>query len=158
MKRKTCCITGHREIPMGWKAYIRGRLALEVYHAVTEGYSHFICGFASGTDLIFADRVVKEKRWQRIVLEAAIPYQGRLKTPDAEFHRLLKHCDIVKVHAPNYWPQCYMTRNQYMVDQSSLVIAVHDGRETGGTAATMRYAQSQGIEIRVVHIGGILPE
>jgi len=33
-----------------------------------------------------------------------------------------------------------MVRNRYMVDCSTLVIAVHDGRKSGGTAATMRYA------------------
>lgn len=33
-----------------------------------------------------------------------------------------------------------MVRNHYIVDCSSLLIAVHDGRKSGGTAATVKYA------------------
>ena len=56
------------------------------------------------------------------------------------FQRLMKECDIIKVHTEQYSKSCYMVRNRYMVDCSTLVIAVHDGRKSGGTAATMRYA------------------
>ena len=35
-----------------------------------------------------------------------------------------------------------------MVDQSQRILAVYDGRTTGGTAATLRYAA--GKEVRIV--------
>lgn len=35
-----------------------------------------------------------------------------------------------------------------MVDQSQRILAVYDGRATGGTAATLRYAE--GKEVRIV--------
>ena len=60
-----------------------------------------------------------------LFLEAAIPYAGRLKTKDKEFHRLLTACDGVKVISDRYVPSCYMNRNRYMVAQSQRVIAVY---------------------------------
>ena len=39
-----------------------------------------------------------------------------------------------------------LRRNRYMVDRSSLLIAVYDGTPSG-TAATVRRAEQQGIEV-----------
>jgi uncharacterized phage-like protein YoqJ len=41
-----------------------------------------------------------------------------------------------------------MKRNRYMVDHSSRVIAVYDGRSTGGTASTVKYSYTQGCIVR----------
>ena len=143
-KEYTCCVTGHREIPAEKVLYVQNNLYRWVEQAIHEGYLHFISGFASGVDLMFAEAVVSFKNDFPITLEAAIPYPGRLSTPDAAFRRLIEECDIVKVHAAQYSKSCYMVRNRYMVDCSSLVIAVHDGRKSGGTAATIRYAHQRG--------------
>lgn len=143
-KEYTCCVTGHRVIPAEKVLYVQNNLHWRVEQAIHEGYVHFISGFASGVDLIFAEAVASFKNNFPITLEAAIPYPGRLSTSDAAFHRLIKECDIVKVHAAQYSKSCYMVRNRYMVDCSSLLIAVHDGRKTGGTAATIKYAHQHG--------------
>ena len=42
-------------------------------------------GFAAGVDLIFAGIVADLKREYPITLEAAIPYPGRMDTPDKAF-------------------------------------------------------------------------
>ena len=42
-----------------------------------------------------------------------------------------------------------MTRNKWMVDHSSLVLAVSNG-EKGGTRNTIDYARKQGIEVRLI--------
>lgn len=139
-KEQTCCVTGHRDIPFEKIPYVQDQLRQELVQAIQHGYTHFISGFASGVDLIFAGIVAGLKSEYPITLEAAIPYPGRMKTPDKIFQRLMKECDIVKVHTEQYSKSCYMVRNRYMVDCSTLVIAVHDGRKSGGTAATMRYA------------------
>ena len=145
---KTCCVTGHREIPAGRADGIRELLRREVLAAVADGYSHFISGFAAGADLLFADIVVSLKERHPITLEAALPYEGRMKTPDKTFQRLIRCCDTVKIHSDCYFEGCYARRNRYMVDQSQRIIAVYDGRTTGGTAATLRYAA--GKEVRIV--------
>lgn len=147
-REKTCCVTGHRDIPEQKKEDITQLLKQEILEAITDGYTHFISGFATGTDLMFADMVVQLKAVYPIVLEAAIPYSGRMKTPDKTFQRLIRCCDTVKIHSDCYFEGCYARRNCYMVDQSQRIIAVYDGRTTGGTAATLRYAA--GKEVRIV--------
>lgn len=144
---QTCCVTGHRDIPADKGGLLHTKLRSDVLNAIAEGYTHFISGFATGIDLIFADIVAELKAEYPITLEAAIPYPGRMTTPDKDFQRLIRACDVVKVHSGHYFKGCYMVRNRYMVDTSSLVIAVYDGRASGGTAATIRYACKAGREI-----------
>ena len=48
--------------------------------------------------------------------------------------------------------QCYHERNRYMVLSSDRVIAVYDGRSTGGTFYTIRFAQANEKEIRIIEI------
>ena len=151
-KKHTCCVTGHRDIPLNKVGIIQTKLRQEVLNAIREGYTHFISGFAAGIDLIFADIVTELKGQYPITLEAAIPYPGRLNTPDTTFHRLIKECDMVKVHSALYSKSCYMVRNRYMVDSSALVIAVHDGRKIGGTAATIRYAHKRERVVREINL------
>lgn len=45
-----------------------------------------------------------------------------------------------------------MQRNRFMVLQSRRVIAVYDGRERGGTLSTIRCAQRQNREVRIIQI------
>ena len=145
---KTCCVTGHRDIPAEQMDRIQKLLRQEILAAIEDGYTHFISGFATGADLLFADIIAELKEIYPITLEAAIPYPGRMKTPDETFQRLIRCCDTVKIHSDSYFKGCYMRRNRYLVDQSQRVIAVYDGRPTGGTAATVRYAK--GKDVRVV--------
>ena len=143
-KEHTCCVTGHRKIPEEKIPLVVSGLRAAVLSAVECGYNHFISGFAAGVDLMFAGIVAEMKESHALTLEAAIPYLGRMNTPDKTFQRLIGACDIVKVHCAGYSKGCYMTRNRYMVDSSSLVIAVYDGRKAGGTAATIQYATKSG--------------
>ena len=151
-KEHTCCVTGHRNIPADKIQYVQIQLRQELLQAIQSGYTHFISGFAAGVDLIFAGIVADLKREYPITLEAAIPYPGRMNTPDEVFQCLLKECDIVKVHTDRYSKSCYMVRNRYMIDCSALVIAVHDGRKSGGTVATIRYANRKGCDLREVRL------
>lgn len=151
-KEHTCCVTGHRNIPADKIQYVQMQLRQELLQAIQSGYTHFISGFAAGVDLIFAGIVADLKREYPITLEAAIPYPSRMNTPDEVFQCLLKECDIVKVHTDRYSKSCYMVRNRYMIDCSALVIAVHDGRKSGGTVATIRYANRKGCDLREVRL------
>lgn len=147
-KYKTCCVTGHRDIPAKQMDRIQELLRTEILAAIEDGYTHFISGFAAGADLLFAEIVLELKEIYSITLEAAIPYPGRIKTPDHTFQRLIRCCDVIKIHSDTYFKGCYMRRNRYMVDQSQRIIAVYDGRRRGGTAATVWYAK--GKDVRVV--------
>ena len=153
MNVKTCCVTGHREIPEDKRAYVDEELKKAVEAAAAEGYTRFISGFAAGVDLAFAAIVAELKeRGRAVKLEAAIPYAGRLKSKAPDFQKLLAACDTVTVLRDAYSPGCYFARNRYMVDESGLVIAVHDGREKGGTFYTIQYARAHDKEVRIIKI------
>ena len=150
---KTCCVTGHRDIPTNKLEYVQDELKKEILQAINDGYTHFISGFAEGVDLIFADIVAELKAENpALTLEAALPYRDRIKTPDRFFHRLLAKCNVIGIHSEEYHTSCYMIRNYFMVSQSQLVIAVYDGRKKGGTLATMRYAHTIEKIVRVIKI------
>lgn len=153
MNEKTCCFTGHREIPEDKSAYVDAMLRKAVNEAIEDGYTRFISDFAEGTDLMFAAIVAEAKKQQPLLyLEAAIPYEGRLKNKDHEFQNLLTLCDSVKVLCSNYSSRCFFIRNRYMVSESSRVIAVYDGRARGGTLYTMRYASTQKRDLRIIEV------
>lgn len=149
-KEHTCCVTGHRDIPVEKVPYVQDKLYQELLQTIQDGCMHFVSGFASGVDLIFAGIVADLKHEYPITLEAAIPYQDRVKSPDKTFQCLLKECDIIKVHTDRYSKSCFMVRNRYMVDCSALVIAVHDSRKSGGTAATISYAHRMNRDVREI--------
>ena len=153
MAEKTCCVTGHRDIPPERIAYVEQALRQEVLAAIDEGYTRFISGFAEGADLMFAAIVAEQMKYHpELFLEAAIPYAGRLKTKNRQFHELLKVCSGVHVVCKEYAPSCFMQRNRYMAGQSQRVIAVYDGREHGGTLFTMRCAHTLGREVRLIKV------
>jgi len=43
-----------------------------------------------------------------------------------------------------------LDRNRFMVEYASTLLAVYNGEQRGGTAATVRYAQKMGREIIVI--------
>ena len=153
METKTCCVTGHRNIPKERLDYVEQELRRQVQAAIKDGFTRFISGFAEGADLMFAAIVAEEKvRRPGLFLEAAIPYPGRLQSKDQQFQKLLKACDGIKVVCNTYSKSCFFQRNRYMVAESQRVIAVYDGRERGGTLFTMREAHAVGREVRVIRI------
>ncbi|WP_417092342.1 SLOG family protein [Intestinimonas timonensis] len=153
VNEKICCVTGHRDIPEKRIDYVKQALRHEILSALEDGYTRFISGFAEGVDLMFASIVAEEKRQHpELFLEAAIPYAGKLKTKNQQFHELLRACDGVKVECEKYVPSCFMQRNRYMVHQSQLVIAVYDGRDHGGTLFTMRCAHTLGKEVHLIKV------
>lgn len=155
MNGKTCCVTGHRDIPEEQVDFVKQALRKEIRLAIADGYTHFISGFAEGADLFFAEIAAEfcgEK--EELSLEAAIPYGGRLRRleKEKETKELLDACATITLIGQEYAPDVYSRRNRYMVEQSERVIAVYDGRKTGGTAATIRMAQKKGSELRKIFI------
>lgn len=153
MTEKTCCLTGNREISEDKKEYVIAELEKEIRAAVTDGYTRFISGFAEGVDLIFAALVIELKaQGHPLVLEAALPYRGRLNSDNQDFQKILSLCDRIKVLSEKSSRSCYHIRNRYMVNESSRVIAVYDGRDDGGTAYTISYANTQSRTVKVIKI------
>lgn len=62
MEIKTCCVTGHRNIPAEQIEYVKDSLLHEIETAIAEGYTHFISGFAEGVDEYFSEIVAEMKK------------------------------------------------------------------------------------------------
>lgn len=150
MQEKTCCVTGHRNIPAEQLSPIKNALEQAVDRAIRDGFTCFLSGFADGADLLFAEAVAARLAQNpSLRLIAAIPCRQRLDSLQkaARTRDLLAHCDEVYVAAEAYHPGVYAKRNRYMVERSDRVIAVYDGREKGGTAGTVRLARAMNREL-----------
>ena len=156
MQGKTCCVTGHRDIPAERIDHIKTSLEYEVDRAISDGFACFISGFADGADLLFAgivaERIAKNPALKLI---AAIPYRRRLDTlkKSERTKALIDLCAEIYVAAEEYHPSVYAKRNRYMVERSDRVIAVYDGREKGGTVGTIRLAHTMKKELREIAVG-----
>lgn len=159
MEKKTCCVTGHRDLPQNQVSYVKTALLHEIEKAVADGFTRFMSGFAEGVDQYFAE-IVLEKRKKNPVLEliAVIPYQKRLDSlmERGRTYEMLEGCADVVVMQEKYHPSVYSHRNRYMATHSDRVIAVYDGREKGGTVRTIRFAHQFRKELREIPIGLIL--
>lgn len=156
MEEKTCCVTGHRDIPANQIEFVKKELQREIEAAIADGYTRFISGFAEGADQYFAEIVAeKMKTDNRLRLEAAIPYRNRYMELQNDPHAasLLNACTDVSIISERYTPNVYMARNRYMVKCSDRVIAVYDGRDKGGTVSMIRLAHILRKQIREIPVG-----
>ena len=128
-------------------------LRKEVLAAIAAGYTRFISGFADGVDLTFAAIVAAEKK--QIAVCSWRP-RSHIETVSMLNLPCFKNCLLVVirvyVQSEKSNRQCYHERNRYMVLSSDRVIAVYDGRSTGGTFYTIRFAQANEKEIRIIEI------
>ena len=79
MQKKTCCVTGHRDLPQKEINRVKAALRREIEKAVADGFICFMSGFGEGVDQYFAE-IVLEIRESNPALElvAIIPYRKRL--------------------------------------------------------------------------------
>ena len=155
MAGRTCCVTGHREIPKEQIKYVKEALKQEIDTAVANGYTNFISGFAEGVDQFFAEAVLEKKKGNPdLRLIAAIPTRQRLNSLQKKEREsiLLDACSDIVVIMENYLPSVYEKRNRYMVENSDRVIAVYDGRKKGGTAGTIRLTHKLNKELRTISV------
>lgn len=159
MEGKTCCVTGHRNLPQNEINKIKAALRREIDLAVADGYTRFMSGFADGVDQYFSEIVLERKKVRpELELVAVIAYQKRLDSlkEKGKTYELLEACADVIVMQEEYHPSVYSHRNRYMVERSDRVIAVYDGREKGGTVRTIRFAHQMRKELREIPVGEII--
>ena len=161
----TCCFSGHRPVRLPWGRNeadprclaLKARLDQALEEARRQGFRHFLCGVAQGADLYFCQAVLDlRQRHPEVTLEAAIPFAGQADHWSAADQRrrmtLLDQCDLETVVQHTYTPGCMNRRNRYMVDRSSLLIAVYDGIPQGGTLNTLSYAMGKGVRTVILPV------
>lgn len=163
LNSNTCTFTGHRcqKLPWGKDETdfrckgMKDRLREEILCAIQNGYENFICGMALGFDTIVAEMIIELKNeYPNIKLFGAIPCknQDKLwhKQDKIRYEKLLNQLDGIRCIYDEYiGPECMLERNRYMVNSSSLLIALYDGL-SGGTQKTIDYARKQGLKIIII--------
>lgn len=161
---KVCAFTGYRPAKMPFASEsdpacvaLKMRLKDEIYDAVAEGYTDFLCGMALGSDTWAAELVLEVQKTlsgiKEVHLHAYLPFARQDERWSAKsrrrYHKILSQCDSVTVLCEEYKPSCMETRNRAMVQRADRLIAVFDGKK-GGTANTIRMAHEKGLELRIL--------
>ncbi len=100
-----------------------------------------ISGMALGVDIWAAEAAIE----LGIPVEAALPFVGQdaiwPKASKERFQGILQKCKkVTVVNEGGYAAWKMQTRNQYMVDNCDLLIAVWNGKREGGTWNCIKYA------------------
>lgn len=158
-RQHRCCFTGHRPNKLDYsEGEIKSLLEMAIDNAISDGYVTFITGMAEGVDIWAAEIVLEKKKDNKdLHLICAVPHPGfekrRSKYETERYENIIKNADYVTTISDNYYRACYQKRNIWMVNHSSLVIAVFNGTASG-TKNTVDYARKS--DVHVVNIMEIL--
>ena len=154
-RNNTCCFTGHRpEFLTATEAQVYEWLETQVREAVSNGYVNFISGMQRGVDIYAAEIVLKlKKEGLPVKLICACAWNGMHAQWEQswidKYHIITELAD--EVHYVSSLPgrKAFFARNCWMVDRSSLFLAVYNGKK-GGTKHTIDYACQKGLEVRIM--------
>ena len=119
--------------------------------AIEQGYRYFGTGGALGFDTLAAQTVLELKsKYPEIKLILVLPCENQTlgweRADIDEYERIKAAADKVVYTSKVYYSGCMHKRNRHLVDNSSLCICFLT-EQSGGTAYTANYAQSQGLKI-----------
>ena len=136
MREKTCCFTGHRELPFLARRRIAAKLEKAVVAQIDRGIRFFGAGGALGFDTLAAQTVLKlKKEYPDIKLILVLPCLTQARGWPAE--------DVEEYER--------IKPKRHLVDNSSVCIC-YLTKKDGGTAYTVNYARERGLEI--VNVAG----
>jgi uncharacterized phage-like protein YoqJ len=149
----TIAVIGHRPDKLGKEYDMRGPTSRKIYNSldllVTELRPRkMISGMALGVDMIFANLAINKG----IDLVCAVPFEGQEmkwnQNSRKVYNAILRRSKEVRVICGvGYAPWKMQKRNEWMVNNSDMLIAVWDVTE-GGTWNCVNYAVDKGREIR----------
>lgn len=153
---KSCAFTGHRPKRFPWRYDETARECVLLKKALTEqitvladnGVTEFLSGMALGTDL-WSAQIVLDLRKDNPALKlcCVLPCEDQEVKWSAhaqtQYHSILDDANDVVYVSRKYHRDCMLERNRYMVDVSSILLAVYDGTYRSGTGMTVRYAKSK---------------
>ena len=148
---RSVCFTGHRELPKEKRALLEERLYVLLRLFAEEGAERFLAGGARGFDTLAARTVLKVRRdFPDVRLILVLPCLDQTRGWSAEdiaaYEAIRAQADEVIYTSEQYFNGCMHKRNRRLVDESDVCIAFLQS-PVGGTAYTVRYAESQGKEV-----------
>ena len=151
LKNRTVCFTGHRKIPPKRMSSLARRLKIEIIELIDKGYLFFGAGGALGFDTLAAQTVLDLKSdYPQIKLILILPCLSQADAwsfEDKSIYESIKtNADKVVYTSREYTKGCMLKRNRHLVDNSSVCIC-YLTEKTGGTAYTVKYANSKGLHV-----------
>lgn len=159
----SCAFTGHRPAHFHFTynenhpdcISLKQDIKREILALIEKGVTTFYTGMALGVDMWAAESVLELKaREPKLRLVAVLPCQTQAdRWPGAQRVRhakILSQCDEVVCISANYTSSCMLERNRYMVDNAACLLAVYDGKDSGGTAYTVGYARRNNRNVIVI--------
>ncbi len=163
MEKGTCAFTGHRPHKFPWRydetdsrcVALKAVLAEQISALDEAGVKHFLSGMAEAVDTWAALSVLDlREKDPAIKLHCILPCTAQAEKWSASsrelYRSILERADSVVYVSRNYHKDCMLDRNRFLVDHATILLAVYNGEQRGGTAATIRYAQKLGREIVVI--------
>lgn len=151
-RMKTCCFTGHRDLPEGAEEEIILRVSKRLFPLFESGVRYYGVGGAMGFDTLVAKYLImlRDKNRLPIKVISVLPFQGYMdRWPEAkrwETKETICRSDKVVYCAKHYSQDIYLIRDRHLVDDSGYCIS-YCTRTTGGTAFTVKYAKQQGLQV-----------
>ena len=157
MRRKSCAFTGHRPQKFPWRydetdercVKLKEALVEQIEKLVADGFMDFLSGMAEGVDTWTAEIVLAlRKQNPALKLHCVLPCREQAdKWSDSareRYRNILEQADSIVYVNRVYKQNCMLERNHFLVDHADFLLAVYNGEQRGGTAATVRYAQKKG--------------
>ena len=164
MIEAACAFTGHRpkSFPWGYDenapscVLLKEVLASQISALAEQGVTDFLSGMAQGVDLSCAQIVLDLRKTNpALKLHAILPCEGQERkwTASAQEHyrSILAQANEVIYVGQEYSRDSMLERNRYLVDHSSILLAVYNGTWLSGTGATVRYARQLGRSIYILN-------
>lgn len=151
IKEKTCCFTGHRNIPINAFPNLQSQICKVVTDLIESGICYFGAGGAIGFDTIAAETVLNLRgQYPQVKLILVLPCLEQTDrwglSAKNQYEHIKRRADKVVYTSAHYTSDCMYRRNRHLVDGSSICVA-YCTRNTGGTAYTIKYAQQCGLRI-----------
>ena len=146
-KEKAVSVTGHRILR---EDLDKEKLKNALLTLAIGGYNTFLVGMAIGFDTLCFNLLEEIRRIKEIKIIACIPCLDQAKrfsfSQKKEYERMLSVADQKIVISEEYTAWCMQKRNQFMVDNSSVLIS-YLRENKGGTLNTVNYAKKKNIKI-----------
>lgn len=146
-------ITGHRPSVLKFSYDIQSKDWNNIRTQLTDIFlkfqpEHIISGMALGVDFLAVDVALNNN----IPFLAAVPFVGQEsvwpKSSQDQYREYLEKAkEVVVVSEGGYSPSKLNIRNEYIVNNSDILIAVWNGNQSGGTYNCISYARSVGKDI-----------
>ena len=148
---KACCFTGHRIL---YGKFDFNKTESIIKELIKDNYDTFLVGMAIGFDTECLKILLRVKQTADIKIYACVPCENQTakftKNQKEEYKTLIEQVDGKIILSKEYTSACMKKRNEFMVDNSSVVVA-YLKKDYGGTNQTVNYAVKKGKKVIYVN-------